>query len=121
LNRTVKWKNSIDETARFMDGGLIPSILIENKADLISEEELKNEVAVKEFAEKNNFIGNFRASAKTGLNINESMEYLITKIAERLDKCANSPQVQKQNDKKNVVLENSKYLARANKNKNGCC
>ena len=39
---------------------------------------------LEEFAINNEFCGYFRTSAKTGLNINESMEFLIRNIIKRL-------------------------------------
>ena len=38
-----------------------------------------------DFASKNGFSGAFRVSAKTSSNVNESMEYLINNIIERMD------------------------------------
>ena len=38
IQDSLKWKASVDDTARFIDGGMLPCILIENKIDLIDEE-----------------------------------------------------------------------------------
>ena len=61
----------------------MPCILIENKKDLLSEEELNNESYLYEFSLLNNFDGYFRCSAKTGENVEESMNFLIQKIIDR--------------------------------------
>lgn len=67
-----------------MDGKKLPCVLVENKADLLSPSEAENLVSLKGFANANNCIGSFRTSAKTGLNIDESMSFLIEHIVERM-------------------------------------
>ena len=57
--------------------------MVENKADLLGEDYNKNLNELEDFALKNGFCRAFRTSCKTGLNINESMEFLIDKIVER--------------------------------------
>ena len=57
---------------------------MENKADLLDDEK-KDDPELNEFANKNGFDGAFRTSAKTGLNINESMTFLITNIIKRME------------------------------------
>ena len=63
----------------------MPCILLENKADLLNKDEIDNTQELEEFAEYNGFDKCFRTSAKTGLNVNEAMEYLIDNIIKRLD------------------------------------
>jgi GTPase Era involved in 16S rRNA processing len=120
-NRTIKWKNSIDENARFFDGLPLPCILIENKVDLVSPEEAKNDSEFKEFSQKNKFIGCFRSSAKMGININESMEFLIQNIVDRL---STSSDEMLQKDKKSIVIQNTggdKYSIKEKRHKDNCC
>ena len=57
---------------------------MENKADLLDNEKI-DDPELTEFANKNGFDGAFRTSAKTGLNINESMTFLITNIIKRME------------------------------------
>ena len=78
------WKNSIDEVAVFLDGGKIPCLLIESRADLVDEDENEKK-QLEEFASKYEFCGAFRTSAKTGLNINEFIEFLINNILQRIE------------------------------------
>ena len=73
---TLKWKQSVDGTVQFLDGGKIPCLLIENKLDLVDEQNLNNP-GLEEFEKNREFCGSFKTSAKTGVNIAESMEYLI--------------------------------------------
>ena len=78
----MEWKGYVDEVSENFDGGKIPCILIENKADLLKD---YNEgiIELEEFALKNGFCGAFRTSCKTGLNVNASMDFLINNIVER--------------------------------------
>ena len=75
----------MDEVATFLDGGKLPCLLVENKADLLEEENAEKNPELEEFGSSNGFCGSFRTSAKTGLNINESMEYLIKNIIQRME------------------------------------
>ena len=63
----------------------MPCILVENKADLLDKDEIDNTQELEEFSECNGFDCFFRISAKTGLNVNKAMEYLINNIIKRLD------------------------------------
>ena len=62
----------------------MPCILVENKADLLKEDNPERDDKLEEFGVINGFCSTFRTSAKTGLNINESIEYLILNIIRRL-------------------------------------
>ena len=57
---------------------------MENNAELLDKGFDENISELREFASKNGFYGAFRVSAKTGFNINESMEYLIDIIIEKM-------------------------------------
>ena len=106
LESSIKWKESIDETTKFLDGGLIPCILIRNKIDLLNKD-INDDNKIKEFVEKNNFINVFNTSAKTGIGIEESMYYLIGNIIDRLEKVGGINNLIK--DRKSIVLEKKKY------------
>lgn len=41
----VLWKKGVDDYVNFMDGGLIPSVLVENKIDLLPEKEREDDSA----------------------------------------------------------------------------
>ena len=81
---SIKWKNSIDEVANFIDGGKLPCILVENNIDLLPYEE-KDELELQRLSEKYGFIGTFRVSSNTGKNVNEAMDFLIKNIIKRKD------------------------------------
>ena len=56
LENNVKWKASLDESELFPDGKKLPNILIQNKADLINEDELKDMSKLEEFSKKMNLM-----------------------------------------------------------------
>ena len=95
----------------------MPSILVENKADLLPENERNNTKDLKEFANTNNFTESFRTSAKTGLNINESMDFLIQNILSRLSKIHNelSP------DDNSISISPETHLEVRKPQNKGCC
>ena len=59
---------------------------MENNAELLEEGYNENINELEEFALQNGFCGAFRTSSKTGFNVNESMEFLINNIIERIEK-----------------------------------
>ena len=123
LNDTLKWKESVDESTRFIDGDIIPSVLVQNKIDLVDEESLKDEEDIKKFAEDNKYIGYFRTSVKMGVGVDECMEFLITNILERIAKCSVGGKNPLEKDRQNLVLEHKKIIDQNNPNKaaGGCC
>jgi len=121
LNDTLKWKASVDETSRFVDGEILPSVLVQNKIDLVEEDVVKNEDEIKQFAQDNKFIGYFRTSVKMGIGVDECMEFLITNILERLEKCSKEGENPLEQDKKNLVLESKKINQPSSGTGNSCC
>ena len=124
LTECIKWKNTVDETTKFLDGTNIPSILIRNKVDLLEEnnENEDDEDMIKDFCEKNNFLKCFKTSAKTGTNIEEAMMFLIGNIVDKLEKISlsgNNPFEKRES----LVLDNNKHKEsnKENNNNNGCC
>ena len=124
LTECVKWKNTVDETTKFLDGTNIPSILIRNKVDLLEEnnENEDDEDMIKDFCEKNNFLKCFKTSAKTGTNIEEAMMFLIGNIVDKCEKISlsgNNPFEKRES----LVLDNNKHKEsnKENNNNNGCC
>ena len=70
LEECVKWKNTVDESTKFLDESNIPSILLRNKVDLLeNEDNVDDEEKMKKFCEENKFLKYFKTSAKTGTNI----------------------------------------------------
>ena len=122
MEDTLKWKESVDDTSRFLDGGLLPCVLVQNKIDLVDEEALKNDDEIKEFAQSHKFDSFFRTSAKMGIGIDECMDYLISNIIERSNKIKKDEDSDPfEKDKKNLVLDHKKPTGKAEGVKLGCC
>ena len=64
MNETLKWKESVDESSRFIYGGILHSVLVENKIGSVEEDIVKEETQIKQFAEENKFVAFFRTSVK---------------------------------------------------------
>ena len=93
--------------------------------DLLDETDLEN-AELQEFAQKNEFCGSFRTSAKTGVNISESMEYLIKAIIKRMEDMQSKGNEVFTTDRKSVLLDPEKHsqaeaAAKRKKDKDGCC
>ena len=123
LEETIIWKNLISNEVDFIDGGKIPFILIENKIDLIeNREEFQNiENQTKDIAENNNFEKYFMASVKQNINIEESMNFLIELIVDRLEKYSETGNFnfneQKERDTIKIERVSSKQIRKEKK----CC
>ena len=122
LDECIKWKNSIDDTTKFLDGDFLPSVLVRNKIDLLEGEDTKDDAEVKEFADKNKFINVFKTSAKMGIGIEECMEFLIGNIIERLEKCAKDGKNPFEKERSSIVLQSSKATtSKQEGGAGGCC
>ena len=81
FENTVKWKKSIDDNTRFIDETPLPIVLVQNKIDLVEQEELeKDEDELKKFVDENGFLTFTRTSCKNRQNINETMDYLYRQV-----------------------------------------
>ena len=102
----------------------MPCLLVENKVDLLDETDLENS-ELQEFAQKNDFCGSFRTSAKTGVNISESMEYLIKAIIKRMEDMQSKGNEVFTTERKSVALDPEKHspqaAAKRKKDSGGCC
>ena len=121
MNDTLKWKESVDESARFLDGGILPSVLVENKIDLVEEDVAKEETEIKKFAEENKYVGYFRTSVKMGIGVDECMEFLIANILDRIEKCSKEGTNPLEKDRKSLVLEHKKISEPSKGGAGGCC
>ena len=103
----------------------MPCLLVENKVDLLEDQDLENS-ELRDFAQKNDFCGCFRTSAKAGINISESMEYLIKSIIKRMEDMQSKGNEVFTTDRKSVALDPEKHnqaaaAAKRKKDKEGCC
>ena len=125
LEETLKWKKAIESNSKFKDGKDLPMYLVQNKIDLLTEEELKDETKIKEFAIKNNFISYTRTSAKMKIGIEETMESFLGLIIDRVTQYGKNTNTQVFTaERKSIALENPKQKATMEKldsNNQGCC
>ena len=73
---------------------------------------------MEEFAERNGFCGCFRTSAKTGLNINGSVDFLIDDIIQRMESMEESRNEVFSSERKKVSLESEKNIETSKETKN---
>lgn len=110
------WKKIIDESVQFLDGTPLPMMLIQNKIDLLSEEdqliELEN---LNEFYVKNGFIFGFQTSVKFKLNINESMDEFLGYVIDKTETVYLN-----QETKQSIILSEKDNKSKINVKKN-CC
>jgi small GTP-binding protein len=86
LQKTLLLKKAIDENTQFIDCEKIPSILIQNKIDLISDNDIsESNEDIDNFCKNNKFTNYFRTSCKDGRNVNESMDYLLSVIIDKIE------------------------------------
>ena len=86
FENTIKWKNAIDSNSKFIDETPLPVILVQNKIDLVEPEDLeKDEEELKKFVEDNGFLAFKRTSCKTRQNVNETMDFLLANIIDRIE------------------------------------
>ena len=123
LKVTIKWKNSIDENSRFIDGDYLPSLLVQNKVDLITDENLKEPTEeVKKFANENGYLSVLNASAKTGEGVDVAMDYLIKTIIDRLEEYSKKTNKPINNDNRtSIVIEQPKKSNESLLKSNKCC
>ena len=119
LNDAVNWKKNLDENQTLPDGSNIPNILIQNKIDLVNEDEL-NKNYIEEFSKKNNFDAWFYTSAKTGKNISECMVKLLDIVINKLNEIDLSEINANRNN--SIVLDPDKFGQKDKSiNNDGCC
>ena len=121
LEDTLNWQKLVSDETRFLDGGKLPFILVQNKVDLIEnrEEFEKIENKTKNICQFNNFEKYFMTSVKQNVNVEEAMAFLIEKIVERLEKYAEDGNIifNEQIKRGTIKIRNSS----ANNNKKDCC
>ncbi|RWS04905.1 ras-related protein Rab-32-like isoform X3 [Dinothrombium tinctorium] len=83
LDQVVKWKADLDAKVCLSDGELVPSVLLANKCDLDEEQHVINSSIMNRFCEKHKFSAWFYTSAKNNINVEESANFLISKVLEK--------------------------------------
>ena len=125
LENTIKWKKSIDDNTTFIDGTPLPIVLVQNKIDLVDPEALKtDEEELKKFVDDNGFLTFTRISCKNNQNVNETMDFLLANVIDRLEEYHKKANIPIDNDKRtSIVIQNPSLSSESllNQNKNLCC
>ena len=125
FENTIKWKKSIDDNATFVDGAPLPIVLVQNKIDLVKAEELEgDEDELKKFVDENGFLTFTRTSCKNNQNVNETMDFLLANIIDRLEDYHKKANIPIDNNKRtSIVIQNPSLSSESllNSNRNLCC
>ena len=125
FENTVKWKKAIDDNTRFIDETPLPIVLVQNKIDLVEQEELeKDEDELKKFVDDNGFLTFTRTSCKNRQNINETMDYLLANIIDRLEEYHKKANIPIDDNKRTSIVNQNVSLSTEsllNNKKSFCC
>ena len=122
LEECYKWKKTVDESTKFLDDSNIPAILIRNKVDLLeNDNNIDDDDKMKDVCEQNKFLKCFKTSAKTGTNIEEAMNFLISSIIDKMETVVKSGVNPFEKDRKSLVLQSSKHNENNKENNSGGC
>ena len=88
-NDILTWIKSIKE---FIDISDLPMIIMENKCDLLGDENDYNKgiEELKSFSDNNNFLGAFRTSALNGYNVENAINFLVDDIINKIENNKNN-------------------------------
>ena len=100
MNNIRMIKRHIDENCRFEDGSALPSILIKTKNGIESK--------LKKFALQNKIDSVFKVSIKEGVNVNESMDYLLNIINKRMKASIGWDNYFNKPERNNIILNSKK-------------
>mgnify|MGYP002626468236 FL=1 len=123
LEETMKWKKVVNDESAFIDGDKLPFIFIQNKVDLIKDDQdYLNQIIneTKKIAEDNQFLGYYLTSVKENVNVEEPIKFLIENIIDRLEKyySENNNNYTESKGRKTYTLEKND---KNNKKDGGCC
>ena len=125
FENTIKWKKTVDDNTTFIDGTPLPIILVQNKIDLVEAEALEgDEEELKKFVDENKFLTFTRTSCKNNQNVNETMDFLLANIIDRLEDYHKKANIPIDNNKRtSIVIQNPSASSESllNSNKNFCC
>lgn len=84
FDNTVRWKRDVDTKCALSNGDSIPVLLLANKCDIERDKREVERSAIEDFVTNTGFDGWIETSAKYGLMIDDSVQFLLEKIMERL-------------------------------------
>ena len=113
LIETLKWKKVVNDESAFIDGDKLPFILIQNKIDLLKNNNEDLNLIMSEaqnMVQKGDFIGYYLTSVKENINIDEPIKFLIDIIIDRLEKFQLSSNYEYENRQRKVDILRGKVL-----------
>jgi small GTP-binding protein len=120
IDDMLNWKNFFKEYNNFtFFKEETPIIGIFNKCDLLNNN-IDDESFVDNFINKNYFDNNFKTSAKDNINIEESMNYIINKIIDLLNK---KSELYENNSRESILInkKNNNNINKIEQKKEKCC
>ena len=124
LENTINWKKAIDDNTKFIDETPLPIVLVQNKIDLVNPEELeKDEEELKKFVDDNGFLTFTRTSCKKNQNVNETMDYLLANIIDRLEEYHKKENIPIDNKRTSIAIQKPSVSTESllSSKKNFCC
>ena len=120
---TLDWKNVMNKESIFIDGEKLPFVLVQNKIDLIEEKKDLDEIEnkTKDLAEQNEFIKYFLTSVKENVNVEETMNYLIGNIIDRLEEYSKNGGNVFSDQRRNSNITLRETSSNGKDKKNNCC
>ena len=125
FENTIKWKKSLDDNSKFVDETPIPTLLVQNKIDLVDPQNLeKDEEELKKFVNEHGFFSFVRTSCKNRQNVDQSMDFLLSVVIDKLEeyhKINNIPI--DENKRTTIVMQNPSDSTESllGDNKSFCC
>jgi small GTP-binding protein len=83
IERVTTWKRQVDDNAHHPDGSPIPMVICLNKVDLFNAATCMKQEEVDRLVSSNKFLSGMFTSAKTSLNVEESLSRLVKQIITR--------------------------------------
>jgi GTPase SAR1 family protein len=125
----LQWKAQIDASVCLPDNSNIPMVLVANKFDLVEDfdntDKLDKHMSMdylNDFAKENGFVGAFRTSAKTGLNVTTMFSYLVRDILKHDLKVYDELLFKNKGDRgQSIKLNKNSFLKGKEEKKKGCC
>ena len=125
FENTIKWKKTVDDNTTFIDGTPLPIVLVQNKIDLVEAEALEgDEEELKKFVDENKFLTFTRTSCKNNQNVNETMDFLLANIIDRLEDYHKKANIPIDNNKRtSIVIQNPSLTSESllSSNNKFCC
>eukprot|EP01088_Endostelium_zonatum_P001685 TRINITY_DN12036_c0_g1_i1.p1 TRINITY_DN12036_c0_g1~~TRINITY_DN12036_c0_g1_i1.p1 ORF type:complete len:216 (-),score=27.11 TRINITY_DN12036_c0_g1_i1:39-686(-) len=112
----TKWKTDIDCKVTLPSGEPIPVVLLANKCDLKPKGIDKSASEIKEFCEKNGFIGWFETSAKDNYGIESACKTLVQHVMQN-----KSPKKTQSRAPGEIKVDNYEEEMDMRTKKSGCC